>query len=82
MSGLRLTIMVAWKKYIKFHVFCPQSSTNDLGFLVFLLALMYYAYTCTPDSPLPTTTKNNETISQLLCLVELIYNFICEENSS
>ena len=57
-------------------MFFPQSRINDLSFLVFLLALMYYVYTYTPDSPLPTTIENNETIGQLL---KLIYNLHMEE---
>lgn len=59
-------------------MFFPQSSINDLSFLVFLLTLMYYVYTCTPDSLLPTTTENNE-ISHLLCVVKFIYNLHIEK---
>lgn len=47
-------------------MFFPQSRINDLSFLIFLLALMYYLYTCNPDSLLPTNMESNETISQLL----------------
>uniref|UniRef100_A0A3Q3LDJ2 N-acetyltransferase domain-containing protein n=1 Tax=Mastacembelus armatus TaxID=205130 RepID=A0A3Q3LDJ2_9TELE len=32
-------------------------SINDLSCLVFHFSLIYYVYTCTPDSPLLTTTK-------------------------
>lgn len=65
---------------LNFMFFFPQSSINDLSFLVFLLALMYYVYTCTPrQSVALNCRKNNEKIAQPLWLAKLIHNFHIEE---